>query len=86
MHEVWSATSDPGEQIKSSQRERRLVDRIKAAHETTKDEWRDISTKDLGVKGGTGLFGIQVAQVIEGGLFPASAGALATRTGPEQHA
>src|SRR5207248_3764122 len=75
LHDVWSATSDPGEDIKSSERDRRLTDRLREAHATAKDEWRDIY-KDLGVKGYTALFAVPVASVIQGGLIPASAAAL----------
>jgi hypothetical protein len=75
LHDVWSATSDPGEDIKSSERERRLVNRMKDAHATATDEWHDIY-KDLGVKGAYALFAVPLAQVIAGGLIPASAGAL----------
>lgn len=75
LHEVWSATSDPGEEIKNSERGRRLVDRLKDAHATATDEWHDIY-KDLGVKGASALFAVPLAHVIAGGLVPASAGAL----------
>jgi hypothetical protein len=76
LHEVWSATSDPGEQIKSGERERRLADHLRAAHAQAKDEWHEIY-KDLGVKGATALFGgVNVAQVIHAGLIPASGAVL----------
>jgi hypothetical protein len=50
LQEVWAATSDASDDVKSAYRERALADRLSAEHTRASEEWAAIY-KDLGEKG-----------------------------------